>query len=130
MTKLFLLKGVCLNQLASNVNSELKKLYTWLCANCLCLIFCKSSYTIFTNKTIEVLLNLSINETSLSFSTETLFLGNTTYNKLSFSNRVYSLCSKISRIFGLHNEFKYYLPPQIIKQLYFFINTTACSVWH
>ena len=115
----FFAKGDCLNQLTSNANSELKKVYTWLCANRLCLNISKSSYTIFTNKTIETLPNLSINETCISFSTETKFLGITIDNKLSFSNHVSNLCSKISRIVGLLNKLKYYLPPKIIKQLYF-----------
>ena len=44
--------------------------------------------TAVTNKTIEILLNLCINETCLSFSNETEFLGITIDNKLSFSNHV------------------------------------------
>ena len=67
MTALFFAQGDCLNQLTSNVKSELKKVYTWLCANRLYLNIIKSSYLVFTNKTIEILPNISINETCLSF---------------------------------------------------------------
>ena len=109
------MKGDCLNQLTSNVNSELKKVYTWLFANRLCLNIIKSSYTIFTNKTIEILPKRSRNETSLPFSTETNFLGITIDNRLSCSNRVYNLRSKFSRIVGLLHKLKYYLPQQIIS---------------
>ena len=75
--------------------------------------------TAVTNKTIEILLNLCINETCLSFSNETEFLGITIDNKLSFSNHVSNLCSKISRTVCLLSKLIYYLPPPIIKQLYF-----------
>ena len=82
----FFAKKVSLNQLTTNVNSDLKKVYTRLCANC-----SKLSYTVFTNETIELLRNQNINETSLSFSTETKFLGITIDIKLSLSNHISSL---------------------------------------
>ena len=112
-------KADCLNQLTSNVISELKKVYTWLCAGRLCLRVSNSIYTVFTDKTIENLLNISKNETCLSLSIETKFLWNSVDNKLSFSNHVSNLCSNISRTVALLNNLKYYLPPQVIKQLYF-----------
>ena len=79
----------------------------------------KSSYTIFTNKTIENSPNLDINETCLSFSTCNNFLGNTIDNKLYFSKHISSLCFKISLTVGLLDKFKYYLLQPIIKQLHF-----------
>ena len=84
-------RGGSISELTNFFNDELCKVFIWLGANYLCLNVGKSGFTVFTNKNIEVMPVLKVNNINLSFSSEPNFLGVVIDNKLILQN-IYLIC--------------------------------------
>ena len=82
------------SELTNFFSDELCKVFTWICANYLCLNVEKSCFIAFKNKNIKVMHVLKIAKINLYFSSETKFLGIIIENKLLFAKHISNRCSK------------------------------------
>jgi hypothetical protein len=94
----------CLNNALSVATSEITKLDKWFKANKLSLNIKKTTAMLFSpirksvNKTP---LNLPVNNTNISFTENTKFLGVIIDNKLNWSSHIQYIASKISKTMGI-----------------------------
>ena len=96
----------------------------------MCLKLEKSCFTVFTNKHIEVMPNLKINNIYLSFYSETKFLKIVIDSKLLFAKHISVLCSQISLNIGLLKSMKYFLPMSIVKKTLLHYCASAHNKWN
>ena len=95
---------------ADDLPVAIASLIECLCGNYLCLNVEKSCFTVITNNYIEALPVLKINNTYLSFSKKTKFLGIPMDNKLLFAKHMSKLYSKVSRNIGLSKKLSIFYP--------------------
>lgn len=104
------------------INSELNKIYEWLCINELSLNISKTKYMIFhlPQKKIDDsnMPNLTIDNTDLERVTEFIFLGTTISETLSWKPHVNNICKKLSRTIGIINKLKNTVPPFTLLTIY------------
>ena len=112
--------GHCINDLCVYFNHELSKVDKWLCANKLSVepSKCKSTYSLFTNKYLDVLPNILIRNFVLSRTSNTKFLGIILDTKLNFRKHIDSVCSKLARSIGVLKKLSEFLPNFILRKLY------------
>ena len=99
------------------INSELKLLYEWLCANRLSLNIDKTEFIIFrpSNKNIERI-TLKINGQMIQESYKIKYLGVLLDPKLSW---ITELCKKLSRSVGMLFKIRNLCPNHVLKSLYY-----------
>ena len=100
------------------VNSELNKIFNWLCANKLSINVTKSKYIIFhsqkkniNNKVPQIIFN----ETPVvNFD----FLGIFLDEHMTWTSHINKIANKIAKSIGILNKLKQYLPSYILRTLY------------
>ena len=109
------------------MNTELKKLYNWLCANRLslnikninCCIFSPPSKTYTCNKIVS-LNNQTITQIGEQNKDDAIqFLGIYIDRHLTWKKHIYIICSKISKATFVINRVKHVLPHSALKPLYY-----------
>ena len=104
------------------LNSELDKIFRWLCANKLSLNICKTKYMVFhsphKNDTNINFPALSINGVLLDRTSEFNFLGITISSNLSWKKHCTILCKKLSRTIGTLKRLKNTVPTYILLTIY------------
>ena len=117
----FGLTPVKTEQIANNINKELRYVTDWLSVNKLSLNASKTKFMIFhfNQKNIEnITPNLKIHDTEIERVSEFNFLGLTLDEHLSWRPHQNKVSSKISRTIGVLNRLKRQLPFFILRMLY------------
>jgi len=104
--------------LVDRVNAGLVGIDTWLCANRLSLNISKSFFSIFTNRPIDRLPQLTIRNQSLTHVKSMKFLGILIDDRLSFSQQITSVCSKVSRSLAVIRKLSRMVPICVLRNLY------------
>ena len=104
------------------INSELNKIADWLAVNKLSLNVQKTKFMIFHYRQRVLTENdipcLMINNTLIERVTEFNFLGLTVNEYMNWNSHTQKIANKISRILGVMNRLKRYLPISAMKLMY------------
>ena len=85
----------------SEVKAELSKISDWLCASRLSLNVTKSYFSIYSNIVLKSIPVINVRGQSLPRSSQVKFMGAMFDEKLSFAERVNSVCTKVSLSVGM-----------------------------
>ena len=110
-----------ISEISHGLNTELEKVYTWLCANKLSLNIEKNKYMIFhfKQKNIEnISLNIKIQGTPIEKVFDFCFLGLTINENLNWKSHLNKISNKISRTLGVMTRLKYFLTTDILRTIY------------
>ena len=108
------------NELNSIVNEELEKVNAWLSSNKLVLNYDKCHWMLHSTKNCnDTDLNFYIGTHSLEMVTSTKYLGVVLDNKLRFNLHIEDVCRKISKTAGMLYRLKFYVPKNILLNLYY-----------
>jgi len=100
------------------LNGELQKYVEWLQLNALSLNIKKTKCMVFgTSRNIEFPL-IKIENTLIDFVEHFDFLGITIDKNLKWNCHINKISSKISKVVGILNHIKKFLPPEILKTIY------------
>jgi len=111
--------GNNVNELTTNINTELSNVYAWLCSNRLSLNIKKSSCMLISNKRDVVLSNVTIAGIDIDFVDEAKFLGILIDNKLTFKPHTTQISKKLSRTIGMLNRISGLVPPKAKLNIYY-----------
>ena len=104
------------------INSELGKIYNWLCINKLSLNISKTKFMVFhlpqKKLNISNVPILHINDINLERVNEFNFLGTTISETLSWKPHVNNICKKLSRTIGILNKLKNTVPSLTLLTIY------------
>lgn len=105
---------------SNEINTELEKLYEWLCANKLSINLNKTKYMIFHCRQRRVIpaLDIKINETPIERVETFNFLGITIHENLSWKEHLNVISKKVSKIIGMFRRIKSFTPPSTLLLLY------------
>ena len=110
------------SSLAAKVNTELKNVHSWLCANKLSLNVKKSSAVIFQPKqkrNASSDFNIVINTESLKINSCIKYLGIYIDSHLSWKDHIEFLVKKIKRNIGLLSKLRHYVNTVTLKNMYY-----------
>ena len=121
------LSGPNTNEMIDIMNTELKKLYDWLCANRLSLNIKKTNCCIFSPSNKKYTCNkiVSLNNQTITKIGEQnkddaiKFLGIYIDRHLTWKKHINIICSKISKATFVINRVKHFLPHCALKSLYY-----------
>ena len=101
-------------------NSELYKIYEWLCANKLSVNASKTKYMIFHLRQRRNLprLHLELNGSAIDRVNTFEFLGLTISDTLDWSHHLNKIANKLSKIAGIMSRIKRYISKDILKTIY------------
>ena len=108
-------------ELSDSINTELNNISDWLAINKLSLNVKKTKYMIFHSKQRNVShinLDLKINNHPIDRVKDFNFLGLTIDDTLSWKDHIQKISTKISRVIGVLNRLKKFLPSSILILLY------------
>ena len=103
------------------LNTELNKISDWLASNKLSLNVTKSNFMHFSpgkNKNKHPI-DILINSVPVSEKTVTKYLGTLIDNKLSWTNHIQYIKSKISKAIGILSKIRYYVHKNVLLSLYY-----------
>ena len=105
------------------MNSELKIIFEWLCANRLSLNVSKTEFIIFRppSKPLNERIVLRLNQTNIFESTKIKYLGVILDSRLTWKHHITELCKKLSRAVGLLYKMKNFSTKFVLRSLYFSI---------
>lgn len=122
------------NQFGSIINSELNLVHDWLIANKINVNTNKTKYMIFSYKSNEKLPEIKIGTNIIEQTDETKFLGVYLDQHLTFKKHSCHISTKVSKSIGILYKLNKYLPPNILKNLYFTLVhpylSYAIEAWH
>ena len=113
-------QGPTIEDAVATVARELEKVDRWLCSNKLSLNINKSSFLIFTNKKLSNIPIISIRSVPIKYVDCFKFLGIMVDNKLSYSNHVNNVCSKVNRCNGIFKKLSSHIPLYILTKIRWF----------
>jgi hypothetical protein len=104
---------------SDSLNVELSKVHTWMKANKLSLNISKTKFMIFhnINKTFTIP-DLKIEDTSIEYVERFDFLGITLHKNLKWSHHTDKIGHKISKVIGILNRLKRYIPRDTLVTIY------------
>jgi hypothetical protein len=104
-----------------NINIELIKVHTWLCANKLSLNIEKSNFVIFhpPQRKITYNVELKLNDKLLKQEKCIKYLGIFIDSNLSWKAHINHICMKIKRSVGILSKLRYYVNTDILCNLYY-----------
>jgi len=114
----FLVKDVNLNSAFLSCNEGLAKFSDWCFANRLSVNVSKTNFMIFTNRISHDNFSISYNNIPIECSSSVQFLGVELDNKLKFNYHINNICAKISKNIGILSKLAYYIPRNVLIQLY------------
>ena len=105
----------------TTINSELDKVYRWLCANKLSLNVDKSNYVIFQpyQRRTTPQLDLRIAQTSLKRSSCIKYLGLYIDSNLSWKDHIDYVCKKVKRSISVLSKLRHFVTTTVLKTLYY-----------
>jgi hypothetical protein len=106
--------------ISDTINSELDKINTWLDANQLNLNTSKTKYMLFhfPQRTVQLQLNLTMNESDILKVSSFNFLGLTIHENLNWKLHINKISNKISRTIGILSRLKNTVQPSVLKLLF------------
>ena len=115
------LKHKNLNILESNLNEELSKVHSWLCANKLSLNINKSNFVLFhpIQKKLPKSVTLFINNQSLTEENSIRYLGIYIDSNLNWKSHISYIAKKVKRSIGTLSKLRYYLNSKTLLDLYY-----------
>jgi len=116
------------------LNVDLKSLNNWLLANKISLNSSKTELIVFRKKGIQIPdLNIKLNGVKLIPKSEIKYLGIIIDEHLTFKNHINIMNAKLKRANNLLALSRHYLPPNLLKQIYYSHFHThldyGCQVW-
>ena len=105
------------NTVSDNINEEFAKIDKWLKLNKLTLNVKKSKFMLFYMPDIQIS-NLHINNIKLECLDSFNFLGITIDKHLTWREHIHLISNKISRIVGVINRLKNYIPQNVLLTIY------------
>ena len=110
-----------INILESLINSELEKVFNWLCANKLSLNIDKSNFVIFRpiQRKLPKQVMLSINNQMLIQETSIRYLGVYIDYNISWKTHITNISKKIKRSIGILSKLRYFLSSKTLLSLYY-----------
>ena len=114
--------GESITSISNSINNELQNVSDWLAVNMLSLNVKKTKFMVFHpyQKNIENCVpSLKIGNTDIERVKEFNFLGLIIEETLSWKSHVDYISNKISKHTGVLNRLKHFLPPYILRTLYF-----------
>ena len=105
------------NTVSDNINEEFAKIDKWLKLNKLTLNVKKSKFMLFYMPDIQIS-NLHINNIKLECLDSFNFLGITIDKHLTWREHIHLIANKISRIVGVINRLKNYIPQNVLLTIY------------
>ena len=115
------LKDIQTEQLSENINKELDNILELLNTNKLSFNVKKTKFMIFHYRQRQIdnlILNLKINSEPIERVTEFNFFGLTIDEHLNWSPHIQKVSNKISRMLGIINRLKRFLPTNILRLIY------------
>ena len=107
------------NNLSTNINDELNRFNTWLCANKLSLNCKKSKAMVFHAPQKRVNYpDIYIDNTLIDYIDTFNFLGVYIDKTLRWNSHIDFIACKISKVIGMLNKLKHFLPPNILLSIY------------
>ena len=126
-------EDVSVLKLQNTLNNELCKLNNWFMVNRLSLNVKKTSYIIFSNKTVCNNVILTINNEPIDKVDVMKFLGIYIDSHLNWNSQIQHVECKISRFLGILNKIKYKINMNVKLMLYSTLAlgyiTYCCSIW-
>ena len=115
------LKHKNINVLESNLNEELSKVHSWLCANKLSLNINKSNFVLFhpIQKKLPKSVTLFINNQSLTEENSIRYLGIYIDSNLDWKSHINYIAKKVKRSIGTLSKLRYYLNSKTLLDLYY-----------
>ena len=107
-----------IDNLLKILEDDLTNVFNYLVANKLSINLSKTKLMIFTNKSLQSLSNITVNNISIENCNEVKFLGVWLDSKLTFVKHVNYVCNKLSKFTGILSKLKSFLPEMILKQIY------------
>ena len=107
------------NSLETRVNNELKKVDEWLRYNKLSLNVDKSSFMIFTRKTVDYNFEIKIGSKYLKKTSQAKYLGVLIDENLSWKPHIKKIESKIASACWMLSKIKSYINEDILRNIYF-----------
>ena len=107
--------------ISHHINTELEKVYAWLCYNRLSLNINKTKYMIFHTGGKNISLDhftLKVDKSFIEYVHNFNFLGVTFNHNMDWNSDIDTVSTKISRSVGILSKLKNYLPLEILKTLY------------
>ena len=112
-------EGNNISDLANMLSDELVKIDRWLTANRLSLNLEKTCYLIFSHSVIQEEVVIKVRDHILSRANHATFLGVNLDDKLKFDIHINNLIKRLSRAIGAIYRISFYVPPNVLKTLYF-----------
>ena len=109
------------NNLFVSCNNELDRFYDWTSSNKLTIHLEKTNFMLFSNRIDDdhYLPELNINGRSISREKTVKFLGVFIDDKLKFADHIIYISGKVSKSVGILNSIKYFVPENVLKNLYY-----------
>ena len=104
--------------LEEEVNSELDKVYNWMCSNRLTLNISKSKYMIISNKRKKEPLSININDTELEQCDSYKYLGVLFDKDLNWKPHIEYICGKISKSVGGLAMLRHRTSISVLREVY------------
>ena len=110
-------------KLSTILNTDLKLLYQWLCANRLSLNVSKTEFIIFKppKKSLNQRITLTLNRTRIYESTKIKYLGIILDARLNWNHHINELSKKLNRSIGMIYKIRSDCTKQVLVSLYFSI---------
>ena len=117
------------NTLKKIMNTDLKTLYEWLCANRLSLNVGKTEFMIFRppRKTLSDRIVLTLNKIKIYESSKIKYLGLILDSRLTWKDHINELSKKLNRSVGMLYKTCDFCPTSILKSLYYSIFNSHAS---
>jgi hypothetical protein len=109
------------NNKISFINSELNKVYEWLCINKLILNINKTKFMLFNrhNRFANKTMNIKINNMPIDRVNDFNFLGLNIDESFTWKTHINIVSKKLSKYSGILNKLKCFLPTRVLRILYF-----------
>ena len=106
---------------AAVINSELRKINTWLCANKLSVNFKKTYYMLFTNSQFVPNISIRLRGKEVKRINNVKFLGVLLDEKLNFSYHIRHVSRKLAVACGIMRKLALFIPSHALRKIYFAI---------
>ena len=112
-------KNDSVRMISNTLNQEMSKVFQWLNSNKIKVNIDKCNFINFSYRKQIALQPIRVNSSYILETDQIKFLGIIIDKHLTFKYHINAISTKISRSVGLLHRLKFYLPPEILKTLYY-----------
>ena len=111
------------------INHELKKLFEWLCSNCLSINANKTEFLIFRppHANLNERVTLPLNGVTIFESPKIKYLGIILDSRLTWKHHINEICKKLGRSLGMLYKTRKFCNENILRSLYFSLFNSHAS---